>query len=127
MPKTTSAGFNRFTTALDPVGDLTVANPDGTQIGAAALAASTTAVAAALAANTVVKASAGRLFKVIVTATGANPLLIFDNASTNAGTVIGALPASPAVGATFDFMAPAALGITVGGSATNPGVTVSWA
>lgn len=90
------------------------------------VAVATTAIAAGATSNTVVKAAPGRLFRVLVTATGTNPLLIYDNASTNSGTVIGALPASPAVGATYDFELPAANGITVGGNSANPGVTVSW-
>lgn len=86
----------------------------------------TTASVPANAANVVVKASAGRLFRVLVTTTGANPMLIYDNATTNSGTIIGALPASPAVGTIYDFEMPAANGITIAGSATNPAVTVSY-
>jgi hypothetical protein len=85
----------------------------------------TTAVAVN-AANTVVKAGAGRLCNVLVTTTGTNPMLIYDNATTNSGTVIGCLPASPPVGTTYTFSMPAAAGITVAGSATNPAVTISW-
>lgn len=88
--------------------------------------ASAVAVAAATSANTVVKASPGRLCKVLITATGTNPLQIFDNATTNSGTVIGAFAASPAVGTVIDFQMPAANGITVAGNAANPGFTVSY-
>lgn len=78
------------------------------------------------AANVVVKATAGRLCRVLVTTTGVTAMQIFDNASTNSGTIIGALPASAAIGGVYDFEMPAALGITIAGSATNPAVTVSW-
>lgn len=78
------------------------------------------------ASNVVVKATPGRLCRVLVTATGANPMQIFDNATTNSGTIIGALPASPAIGTVLDAEMPAANGITIAGSATNPAVTVSW-
>jgi hypothetical protein len=87
----------------------------------------TIAVAAATASDTVIKNGVGRLCRVLVTATGTNPMQIFDNASAGSGTVIGCLPASPAVGSTYDFNLPAANGITVKGSATNPGVTISYA
>ena len=87
---------------------------------------STTAIAAATAANTVVKASAGRLCRVLITATGTAEMDIFDNASTNSGTKIGAIPANPTIGQVFDLRMPATNGITVGGSSNNPGVTISW-
>jgi len=85
-----------------------------------------TPVAASTATDTVIKASPGRLCRVVVTATGANPMSIWDNASGHTGTIIGQLPASPAVGSVFDFNLPAANGITVQGSATNPGVTIGY-
>jgi hypothetical protein len=85
----------------------------------------TVAIAAGAAANTVVKASAGRIARILVTTTGTNPLQVFDNASTNSGTIIAALPASPAIG-TYSFDLPAAAGITIAGNASNPGITVSY-
>lgn len=85
----------------------------------------TTAVPAN-ASNTVIKATRGRLCRVLVTGTGANSMVIHDNATTNSGTVIGTLPANAPVGSVYDFQMPAANGITISGSATNPSVTVSW-
>lgn len=85
-----------------------------------------TPIAANTAANTVIKSTPGRLCRVIVTTSAANPMSIFDNASAASGTIIGQLPATPAVGAVYDFQTPAANGITVGGSATNPGVTITF-
>lgn len=78
------------------------------------------------AANVVIKGSAGRLCRVLVTTTGSTAMQIFDNATTNTGTLIGVLPASAAIGGVYDFSMPAANGITIAGSATNPAVTVSW-
>lgn len=78
------------------------------------------------AADVVVKATPGRLVKVLVTTTGANPMQIFDNATAGTGTQIGCFAASPAVGTVIDFNMPAANGITIKGSATNPVVTVSY-
>jgi hypothetical protein len=78
------------------------------------------------ASNVVVKGSAGRLCRLLVTTTGVTAMLIYDNATTNSGTLIGALPASAAIGGVYDFEMPAANGITIAGSATNPAVTVSW-
>jgi hypothetical protein len=86
----------------------------------------TTAVAAGTSANTVIKSTGGRLCRVLVTATGTNAMSIYDNSTTNSGTIIGALPASPAVGSVYDFQMPAASGITIAGNSSNPGVTMSW-
>jgi hypothetical protein len=87
--------------------------------------ASTTAIAAGKTTDTVIKGAAGKIYRILVTTTGSNPLLVFDNATTHTGTVIGALPASPAIGSYLQ-MNPAANGITVQGNAANPAVTISW-
>lgn len=87
--------------------------------------ASYVTVAAGVAGDTVIKASAGRLCRIIVTATAANAMQLFDNAAAGAGNIIGQLPANPVLGpVAFDM--PATAGITVKGSATNPAVTVSF-
>ncbi len=85
----------------------------------------TVPIAAGVAANTVIKATPGRLVRVLVTATGTNPMQFFDNASAASGTIIGALPASPAIGTVLLLDMPALQGITAGGNAANPAVTVS--
>lgn len=88
---------------------------------------STVAIAAAVTTDTVVKASAGRLCRVLVTAAGGAAVTnIYDNASGHTGTIIGILPVSVAVGTTVDFQMPAANGITVQGVSTNPGMTISF-
>ena len=86
----------------------------------------TVAVAAATAANTVIKASAGRLCRVLVTTAGTVDLKIYDNATTASGTVIGYIPSSAVLGASYDIQMPAAKGITVGGASGNAGITISY-
>lgn len=90
------------------------------------VAASTTAIASGAAANTIIKASAGRLFRVMVTTQNTNQMNIFDNSSSGTGTIIGLIPANADVGSVFEFAMPAVNGITVLGNAANPGVTISW-
>lgn len=89
-------------------------------------ATNTTTIAAATVANTVIKAAPGRLFTILVNVAGTAQLSIFDNATTNSGTIIGTVPANAAAGSIFSGAGPAANGITVGGNALNPGVTISW-
>lgn len=87
--------------------------------GAVSIPAGTTA-------NTVVKASTGRLARVLLQAANAtNQILIYDNATSASGTVIGLIAATGALGI-YDFQMPVKYGITVGGNATNPAMTVSY-
>ena len=85
-----------------------------------------TAIAAGTAADTVIKATPGRLCRILVTTLGTNPMQVFDNASGHTGTIIGALAASAPVGTQLDLQMPAANGITVFGNASNPAVTIFW-
>lgn len=98
------------------VGAITTSN-DGT---------STVAIPAGTITDTVVKATAGRLCRILVTTLGANALQVCDNATAGTGTVIGALTANAPIG-TYSFQMPAAAGITVAGNAANPAVTISYA
>lgn len=82
-------------------------------------------IAAGKSSDTVVKNAPGLLKRVLVTATGTNPLQVYDNAAAGSGDIIGTLAASPALGP-VDFEMPAALGITVKGNAANPAVTISF-
>jgi len=76
---------------------------------------------------TVIKASPGRLARILVSvANGANPILIYDNASAASGTVIGAVAASAAIGTAVDCQMPAANGITIAATASAGTITVSW-
>lgn len=86
----------------------------------------TTVSVPANAADVVVKATPGRLVKVLVTTVGANPMQIFDNATAGTGTIVGCFAASAVVGTSAEFNMPCANGITIKGSATNPVVTVSY-
>ncbi len=83
---------------------------------------------ASAAANTVVKASAGRLCRVLVTTAGSGTgnVLFYDNATTNSGQVIGIVPATIAIGTYYTFDMPAGLGIVVQNVASGPVLAVSW-
>lgn len=83
-------------------------------------------VAAAAAGPVVVKASAGRLARVVVTAAGTASETFYDNASSCSGTVIAITPATTSVGSVIDFQMPAAAGITACGGAGSPALTVSY-
>lgn len=78
--------------------------------------------------NTVVSANMGRLTSVLVTTagTGSGSVLIYDNATTNSGTVIGVIPATVTIGTYYVFEMPAVLGITVANVANGPVLTVAW-
>lgn len=80
------------------------------------------------AANTVVKKTGGRLRNVLVTTagTGSNNVLIYDNASTNSGVVIGIIPATVAIGTFYAFWMPAGAGIVVVNVLNGPVLTVSY-
>jgi poly(hydroxyalkanoate) depolymerase family esterase len=76
---------------------------------------------------TVVKASPGRLYRVLVTtANGENAINIFDNASAATGTIIGVVAANASVGTIYDLQMPAANGITIAGTASAGTITVSY-
>ncbi len=76
---------------------------------------------------TVVKASPGRLCKVLVTtANGPHAITIFDNASTASGTIIGVVAANASVGTVYDLQMPAANGITIAGTTSAGTITVSY-
>ena len=86
----------------------------------------TTAVAAGTTTDTVIKASPGRLCKVLITTSAAAAIVFYDNTSGHTGTIIGYIAASTAVGTVVDLQMPAANGITFAGIASSPAFTVSW-
>lgn len=98
--------------------------------GSGLIASSATNTTAIPSANSliVVKASKGRLAKVVITATGTGgPVNIYDNASAASGTILFAVPANAAAGTIYALDVPAANGITVGiGPASSPAFTVYW-
>ena len=65
-----------------------------------------------LTATGVVKASPGRLLKVIITTTmSAAATTIYDNASAASGTILFVIPASATAGTIYDIQLPAVNGI----------------
>jgi hypothetical protein len=97
-----------------------MANPQFT------IAWKTQAVAAAAAAALIGAAEPGRLFKVTVTTLGTAALNFYDNATTNSGTILLAIPASAAVGTIYTVDMPTANGIWCASGANSPAVTVSY-
>ena len=87
---------------------------------------SKTAPVVAAAAAAAIKATPGRLCKVMVTTLGTAALLFYDNASAASGTIIGAIAASAAVGTVSTFDMPAANGIWCASGTNTPAVTVSY-
>ncbi len=88
-----------------------------------------TPVAVGTVGNTVIKAAAGRLCRIAITAaagTTTGNTTIYDNATTNSGTVLAVVPNNTAVGTFVDVQMPAANGITVNGSANSPAMTISF-
>lgn len=105
---------------LDPTGS------DGVQLVSVGGSA-TVPIAAGATGNTVVKASAGRLCRVLITTAGtATSVAIYDNATTASGTIIGEFSGSAALGSVFDFQMPAQNGITVAGNTLSPAMTISY-
>jgi hypothetical protein len=92
--------------------------------GFPATAAFTTPITAA--GTTTLKAGPGRLMTVIVTASAAGVVTVYDNATTNTGTVLFATPASPAVGTVYNVNLPAVFGITVVAASTPSSVTIGY-
>jgi hypothetical protein len=85
-----------------------------------------TAVAAGTATDTVIKASVGRLCRILVTTAGTNAMMIYDNATAGSGKIIGATEANAVAGTVVNAQMPADNGITVDGHANNPAVTISF-
>jgi hypothetical protein len=86
----------------------------------------TVAIEAGTTTDTVVKPSAGRLGRVLVTATGTDEVSIYDSADAASGTRIGIVPADAPPGRVCTFDVAAANGIVIGGSSALPGVTISY-
>jgi hypothetical protein len=87
--------------------------------------------AAAIAAGVVVvKATSGRLCRVLVTTgtTAAQAITFFDNAAAGSGTILGVIPGGTAAGTIVDFAMPAVNGITIGQNAALAAgaITVSF-
>lgn len=101
---------------------VTTGDGDGNPLGG-----TQTAIIAAGAGTTVIKPFSGRLCKVVVTAVGSTGIVTFyDNATTNAGTVLFVVPATATLGTIYDVSMPAAFGITAVATASGPALTVSY-
>lgn len=75
-----------------------------------------------------IKASAGALWSVVVTALGTAATTLYDNASAASGTALLTIPASAAVGTIYSFPggAPAANGIFADQVANAPSITIYY-
>lgn len=92
----------------------------------------TAAVGAGVTGNTIIKGGySGTLARVLVTsANGAAAITIYDAngpaSGSVTGTIIGVVPASATIGSIYSLGMPFENGITVGGAATNGGLTISF-
>ncbi len=122
---------------FDPVGDRLVAQRAGVvlnsggELSSVAVTAGPTANAvqpANAAGNVVVKNASGYLRSATITTLGTAGLIIYDNASTNSGTILLSIPASAAVGTIYAFPdgAFAANGIVSAGVTSCPAVTFQY-
>lgn len=87
----------------------------------------TTGITAGASGAAAVKASPGRLCRIIVTTLGTAVLNFYDNTNAATGTIIGSVPASAAAGTMYDVQLPGAVGIYAGGATNTPAVTVGYA
>ena len=82
---------------------------------------------ASLSATGAVKASAGRLFKIVVTTVlGAGAVTVYDNPSAASGTILFVIPATTAAGTVYDINLPAVNGIYASFASTGA-VTFGYA
>lgn len=83
------------------------------------------AIAAGETDNTILSDSGGMLASILVTEVGTADLVVYDNATTASGTIIGLVPANAPQGL-YNFHTPAQVGITVKGDTDAPGVTIFY-
>lgn len=77
--------------------------------------------------NTVISTSAGRFSAVLFTTAGAaNAITVYDNATTNSGTVIGYFAASTSIGTFQAYDIPIANGIVIRDAAGSTGLTIVY-
>jgi hypothetical protein len=87
----------------------------------------TVPIAAATSGPTVIKASQGRLARVLVTTQGTTTAETFyDNPSACSGTIIGVIPVTATVGTVYQIDLGANTGITACGGTLSPAVTVGY-
>ena len=88
-----------------------------------------TLVPATTAGNTVVFAAVGVLCKILVTSTGTGSgtfASVYDNATTNSGNVVIAVPSNAAAGTIYDCNVSMTHGITVAQVTNGPGLCVTY-
>ena len=107
---------------------VTLPSNNTTMIGVTSPGGTTTTAIAAAATNTVVKSGAGRLCRVLVTASGTAALTFYDNATggSTSGNILGVIPANAGTGSVYDFQFLASTGIQAPGGANTPAVTVGY-
>jgi hypothetical protein len=81
--------------------------------------------------NTIVRTGPGRLNAILVTSATASSVdvIVYDNATTNSGTIVGYLPyatVTSAIGALFVYDIPVVNGIVVRQTGVGPGMTVVY-
>jgi hypothetical protein len=90
-------------------------------------AAQTTSISAGTTSDTVIKSSAGVFYGMLVTTSAAGTPTVYDNASGHTGTILSMAPASTIGSVATPAIGVQALnGITVQGSASNPGIVIYW-
>lgn len=67
----------------------------------------------------------GRLCRVVVMTSGSAATDLYDNTAAS-GTKVATIPASPTVGAVYDFQIPVDTGIFVAGATNTSGLTVTF-
>lgn len=75
--------------------------------------------------DTILKEGFSRLCRVIVTKSGSADAFIYDGVVAD-GIILGAIPAGAPLGAVYDFLTPAHIGICVKGSPDLPGLTITY-
>ena len=73
-----------------------------------------------------IKTGAGRLCRIITTSAATAGMLFYDNATSASGTVIGAIPASAAIGSMYDVQMPFTNGIWPAGAVGTPSCTLGY-
>lgn len=127
LGQTTMANSLPVTMASDQGNIKTVSQASaGTNLGIVEFSKNNATVPANTASNTVIKNASGYLCTVVVTTTGTAGISIYDNASTNSGTVLLTIPAAAAVGTIYTLYGAAANGITAAGVTNCPGLTVFY-
>jgi hypothetical protein len=112
----------------NPTTSMTVNNASNNPVPMILGAAQTTPIAAGKSTDTVIKASPGTFYGIIITTVGVGGPLVYDNASTSSGTIVGSAIASAPLGFILgpNIGIQCLNGITVKGGSLNPAMTLLW-